>query len=102
MRVQLCTWGRHSELQFALPSVPCPCLALTPALHCPDSMQRLPRGVVLQHRLLSRRLAGGAPARVQGAGPGACCSQGAEAGGGGGSQPGRAGSGVSRARFSAT
>ena len=24
MRVQLCTWGTHSELQVALPSMPCP------------------------------------------------------------------------------
>ncbi len=48
------------------------------ALPC---MQRLPRGVVLRHRLLARRLAGGrAPPRVQGAGRGTAGGHGGAAG----------------------
>ena len=46
----------------------------------PCAVQRLPRGVVLRHRLLARRLAGGrAPSLVQGAGR---CAAGGQAGGG--------------------
>ena len=50
------------------------------------SSQRLPRGVVLRHRLLARRLAGGrAPPRVPGAGR---CAAGGQGGGGGSSGSG--------------
>ncbi len=55
----------------------------------PSHTQRLPRGVVLRHRLLARRLAGGrAPPRVPGAGSGAAGGQ-----GGGGSCCGAGGRG---------
>ena len=47
------------------------------------TLQRLPSGVVLRHCLLPRRLAGGAPPRVQGAGRGAGGREGAAAAGGG-------------------
>ena len=67
-----------SRVQHAVPSTP-PCAS-------PCTAQRLPLGVVLRHRLLARRLAGGrAPARVQGAGRG---TAGGERGGGGGSGSG--------------
>ncbi len=52
--------------------------------------QCLPRGVVLRHRLLARRLAGGAPPRVQGAGHREGGGQGTAAGGGGSRGCGRA------------
>ena len=52
----------------------------------PCYAQRLPRGVVLRHRLLARRLAGGwAPPHVQGAGRGAAGGQGGGTGGSGSS-----------------
>ena len=50
----------------------------------PPLPQRLPCGVVLRHRLLPRRLAGGrAPSGVQGVGRGAAGGEGGAAGGAG-------------------
>ncbi len=59
------------------------CLNPSTAPTCTPPMQRLPRGVVLQLRLLARRLAGRAPLRVQGAGRGAGGGEGAAAAGSG-------------------
>ena len=62
--------------------------------------QRLPHGVVLRHRLLACRLAGGAQAAVQGAGRGTGCGQGGTAAGGrsGGGRAGGLNAGADSAR----
>ncbi len=79
--VQLDTWkGEVACYSCLLPPMHS---VLTPPLSI-RSCQRLPRGVVLRHRLLARRLAGGrAPPHVQGSGRsaaggqgGGCCSGG--------------------------
>ncbi len=56
-------------------------LSSFPAFH---KVQCMPRGVVLRHRLLARRLASGSPPRVQGAGCGTGGGEGAAAAAGNG------------------
>ena len=59
------------------------------ALCLPSWLQRLPRSVVLRHRVLPRRLAGGAPPHVPGAWGGTGGSEGGAAAGGGSSWGGK-------------
>ena len=90
-----CRWGQRElavrAFQEALRNAPAamllPCCngsqpipSQTPCTHS----QGLPRGAVLRHRLLPRRVAGGAQARVQGARGAAAGGQGGAGGGGGG------------------
>ncbi len=70
--------GQHAPMsQVAVPDI----LLTNSPSHLTPHLQRLPRRVVLRHRLLARRLAGGAPPRVRCAGRRAAGEEGAAAAG---------------------